>query len=389
MLRKRINKYNLPLRDDPSPIERRKEMSEEILKDSTFFPKSVGYKDIDESFKKWVEEEVRIVFEDNVIPVYALFSNQRFTEYKQMWENVDENRNIKMNFMVITRENNPKDSTMYAKAGNIPTNKKYLMKREEILNDQGKKCYLEYRMSQPVAVDFVYRITLVTNKYELLNEGNSLLQNKFSSLQAYLFVNGHPMSMKLNNVSDDSDYTADDRQYFSQTFEILLSGYIIGEDDFEVTISPIVTLNCVGVEGIKNKKKQASVEIEDMDVPVCPQIEENPYYHQPIKLTINFQNCDHNVRSFIIDTDMNVESFKTENIRLCKLSVNDEPVNLNELNGFKENDEIVLSIKPINRSKMSTIEIFGYHPDVIFDRRQDIMESVLDETNISQEIEVQ
>ena len=103
MLRKRLNKYNLPLREDPTPTERRENLTKEILRDSTFFPKTVEYKDIDECFLKWVEDELRIVFEGEVLPTYALFSNQRFTEYMQMWDGVDENRNLKMNFKLVTR----------------------------------------------------------------------------------------------------------------------------------------------------------------------------------------------------------------------------------------------------------------------------------------------
>ena len=90
MLRKRINKYNLPLREDPNPTERRKDLTKEALRDSTFFPKPVEYKDIDEAFFKWVDEELRIVFEGEALPTYALFSNQRFTEFAQMWDNVDD-----------------------------------------------------------------------------------------------------------------------------------------------------------------------------------------------------------------------------------------------------------------------------------------------------------
>ena len=152
---------------------------------------------------------------------------------------------------------------MYAKAGNIPINTKYLMMRKEILNDEGKKCYLEYRVAQPVTVDLSYRITLVTNKYELLNEFNSLVHSKFSSIQAYIFPNDHPMPMRLINVSDESDYTVDDRQYFAQVFEIKLSGYILKQDDFEERLVPIMNLSCLSVEG--NRVKKADVEIEETE----------------------------------------------------------------------------------------------------------------------------
>lgn len=386
MLRKRINKTKLRLKEDPTPIEVRKRFVKDILNDSTFFPKTVGYKDIDESFKEWVEEELRVVFEDEVVPTYALFSNQRFTEYMQMWENVDENRNVKMNFKVITRDNNPKERSMYAKAGNIPNNNKFLMKRVEALNDQGKTCYVDYRMAQPLTIDLSYRLTLVTNKYELMNEFNTIVNSKFRSIQSYLFVNGHPMPMKLNNISDDSDYTADDRQYFSQTFEINLSGYILTKDDFEVTVNPVVTLSRIGFEGVKDRKK-ANVEIEEIDI--CPIDMESDYYNQPMKLSINFETCDSTTRSFVIDTDMIVTGHSSDNIRVCKLMINGESIKITDIENFKENDEISVSIKPINPNRGCLFVIEGYNPDVFYNKDNYIPESILDETNLVQEIEIQ
>lgn len=375
MLRKRINKNKLSLYDSPNPYEQRMNLSKEVLRDNTFFPKTVEYKDIDEAFTKWVEEELRIVFEDEVLPTYALFSNQRFTEYMQMWSNVDENRNVKMNFKTITRDNNPRENSLYGKTGNIPTNEKFLMKRVESINEQGKKCYIDYKMSQPVTVDLLYRVTLVTNKYELLNEVNTLVRDKFKSIQSYLFVNGHAMPMKLNTVSDNSDYTVDDRQYFSQTFEIGLIGYIITEDDFEISINPIVKLSCINIEGGKNK---AVVEIEEIDE--CDK--EGPeYLNQRVKLTITFQPCDSLERKFIMDSEMLIEYIEKKNIRKYTLRVNDENIKEETNIRLKEGDEVYLHIYPINRLKVSEIKMEGFNPDEF------IHKTIIDE-NI-QEIEVE
>jgi hypothetical protein len=187
MLRKRQNKNTLFLNQPNDPISQRLSYVKEILKDSTFLPKTVLYRDIDEAFVKWVEDELKIVYEEEVLPTYALFSNQRYSEYMQMWETMDNNNNLKLNFKVITRENNPKEGNIYSGSGIIPTSTKYLMNRVEGLNDQGKPCYVEYRMAQPMAVDLSYKITLITNKYELLNEFNMMIHDKFSSLHAIFF----------------------------------------------------------------------------------------------------------------------------------------------------------------------------------------------------------
>lgn len=384
-----MNKYSLPLRDDPSPLNQRKNLTKEILRDSTFFPKTVEYKDIDEAFTKWVEEELRVVFEDEAIPTYALFSNQRFTEYMQMWDNVDENMNIKMNFKVVTRDNNPKDSTMYAKAGNIPIDKKFLMMRKEVLNDQGKKCYLEYRMSQPVTVDFSYRITIITNKYELLNEFNSLVHSKFCSIQAYIFPNDHPMPMKLTNVSDESDYTADDRKYFAQTFDIQLSGYILREEDFEEKLVPVMNVSCLSVEGSNERRPQ--VEIEDVvdDEPPCWVSPEERYYNQPVKITMTYAVCDEDRRAFEIDCNVNLFKISLTNVRAYRIKVNDEKVEFGEGLSLSVGDVVDVKIARVNKMKEAVVIFEGENPDVVYDKLNDVPESSLDETNLPQEIEVQ
>lgn len=387
MLMKRMNKYNLPLREDPNPTERRKDLTKEALRDSTFFPKPVEYKDIDEAFLKWVEEDLRIVFEGEELPTYALFSNQRFTEFAQMWDNVDDNRNLKMNFKTVTRDNNPKDSSMYAKMGNIPIDKKYLMMRKEIINDEGKKCYLEYRVAQPVTVDFVYRIILITNKYELLNEFNTLVRGKFCSIQSYLFPNDHAMPMKLTNISDESDYTAEDRQYFSQVYEITLSGYVLRPEDFEEKLIPVMNVSCLHVEG--KRGKQADVEIEDKDDEIpCWVPKEVRFYNQPMDITMTFMTCDAEVREFEIDCRVNVKQILTENVRKFKIKVNGEPVKSDEEFPLNEGDIVNVRIIKINKMRDSKLIMKCENPDVVYDKHDDNPESSLDEINILQEIEI-
>lgn len=388
MLRKRQNKYNLQLKEPQDPIERRLSFVKDILSDSTFFPKTVVYRDIDEEFIKWVENELKIVFEENTLPTYALFSNQRYSEYMQMWENTDDNYNIKLNFKVITRENNPKDGTIYTNAGTIPTSTKYLMNRIEALNDQGKMCSLEYRMAQPVPVDLNYKITLVTNKYELLNEFNMLVHDKFSSLHAYIFPNGHPMTMKLNNITDESEYNVDDRQYFSQTYDVLLRGYIIREEDFDIQIKPIVSIHCIGGD-IQYRKPQ--VEIEDIEpINSCSIEKEGRYYNQPIRITINFDRTSDEIVEFYIDCDMIVEKVLTENIRTWSMKVNDEVVWLDDCGyELKENDKVTIKIKKISNLKNAVMYIEGYSPDIIYDSKEEIPESEIDFKNYDVEIEIQ
>lgn len=361
MLRKRINKNTLKLNQPNDPIQQRLSYVKEILKDSTFLPKTVEYRDIDETFVKWVEEELKMVFEENEIPTFALFSNQRYSEYMQMWEDMDNNNNLKMNFKVITRENNPQDGNIYTGSSLIPTNTKYLMNRIEALNDQGKMCAIEYRMAQPIDIDMTYKITLVTNKYELLNKFNMLVHDKFSCLHAYIFPNDHPMPMKLKNISDESDYTVDDRQYFSQTYTITLMAYVIREEDFDIEVKPIVSLHCIGGD-IQRRKPQ--VEIEEFElINTCSDNskEENI---QPMKITISFSAEDTNNCEFTMDCDMLFNTIYIENITDYTIKCNDEEIIINGNKVYiNENDVIQLKINRRIKNKNSIVIIEGFNPN--------------------------
>jgi hypothetical protein len=363
MLRKRINKNTLKLNQPNDPIQQRLSYVKEILKNSAFLPKTVEYRDIDEAFLKWVEEELKIVFEEKELPTFALFSNQRYSEYMQMWDSVDNNNNLKMNFKVITRENNPQDGHIYTGAGLIPTDTKYLMNRVEGLNDQGKMCSVEYRMAQPLDVDLTYKITLVTNKYELLNEFNMMIHDVFSCLHAYIFPNEHPMPMKLKNISDESEYTVDDRQYFAQTYTITLMGYIIRENDFDIEVKPIVSLHCIGGD-IQRKKPQ--VEIEEFELINTCSTNDKVRKYQPMKITISFNDGDANICEFTMDCNMIYKKIYTENIIDYSIKCNDEEIivdNDNEVN-INENDIIQLKINRRLKNRNSMLVIEGFNFDI-------------------------
>ena len=46
------------------------------------------------------------------------------------------------------------------------------------------------------------------------------------------------MPLTLEDVSDESEYTIDDRKYYSQTYKIKVRGYIIRKEDYKVERIP-------------------------------------------------------------------------------------------------------------------------------------------------------
>lgn len=312
--------------------ERRANLNKEILKDSTPIPEPLEYKDIDAAFRKWVDEELEISYEGRRLPTISLFSNQRFSEYMQSWQIVDDKKNFNLNFKTITRENNPKGGSIVGQTRNIPGDYKILLKRVEASDKNNRRYYIDYWMKQPFSVDLIYTVSIVTNKYELLNDFNQLVNDKFKAIDCYIRPNGHFIPMSLNDISDESQYSIDNRQYYSQSYQIKVMAYIIPKDSYIVKQRPDIKF--VGFEG--DKKTCALID----EYPVCS--DESDYYYIPITLTVNFETCKSSYK-FTIDTEFQFESFTTDNIRSFKIYVNDKETQLDENFRVIKGDEIKIT----------------------------------------------
>ena len=104
---------------------------------------------------------------------------------------------------------------------------------------------------------------------------------------------------------------------------------------------------------------------------------------------MSFDKCDADRRKFEIDCKVLLKQAETENVRLYKIYVNDELMDFS--NGeilLNDGDIVDVKITRINKLKPCKIVFYGENPDIVYDKKNDIPESILDETNISQEIEV-
>lgn len=345
--------------------EERKNLAKEVMKDSTPLPNPLDYKDIDEEFKNWVENSLDISFEDEKLPTIALFSNQRFSEYMQSWENVDDKKNLILNFKAITRENNPKAGSVVGQSRNIPGDRTFLMKRVEARDRNGRRYFIDYRMKQPISIDMMYTVTLVTNKYELLNQFNIMMNEKFKAITCYIWPKDYPIPMNLQDISDESEYSIDDRQFYSQSYLIKVMAYIMPEDSFEVVERP--EMKFIGFEG--DRVKTTYAEIEELP---CGYFKESPYAYVPINITIHFDNCTSSYK-FTLDCNFGVKEVKLDNVRSFKIFVNDKEVSLDENFRAKEGDEI--RIKSLTRkymAKESEIKIEGFDPYVSYKKGEEV-----------------
>lgn len=343
-------KNTLIYKDHSFGKKRRKNLTKEVLRDSSPFPNPLTYEDYDEEFRRWVEEDLDISFDGEKIPTYMLLSNQRFSEYMQTWTGVDNKKNVILNFKSISRENNPKAGTIVGSTRNIPGERTYLLKRVKAYDKNQRQYFIDYRMKQPFSVDIVYTLSIVTNKYELLNDFNIMLNEKFKAIDCYIRPKGHFVAMKLNEISDESEYNIDNRRYYSQSFNITVMGYIITESSFEVVETPRLTFKLE-----EENAKKSYAEIEDYSECKVEYPEESEYDYFPIILTVSFGPCSTECK-FTIDVDYNLEDFQLENVKYFDLYVNGE---------FREVENLELNngdeVKFVNVGK----NVFGKNSKII------------------------
>jgi hypothetical protein len=274
-------------------------------------------------------------------------------------------------------------------------------------------------MKQPFGVNFTYSVSIVTNKMELMNEMNEKMHYEFNAIQCYIAPNEHPMSMTLEDISDGSEYTIDDRKYYSQTFKIKVRGYIIRREDYKVERIPsrlVMSFNDSDASGIVNRRgknrrddeKVKFIEVksdkfkldgfkdderciipipEEVERPVeiyeptddadnCCIPDNGRYYNKIMKVIMSF-DCESEL-AFVIDKEMIADHIETDNVYDFRIIINGEVIDLMQGYKFQQNDEIMVRITKDDVEKPSEFTIVGYDPNEAVDR-ENLPESSLDE----------
>lgn len=354
----------------------RKGYQNKILDKAPIFPKPLEYNDIDNAVFNFVDNMIDIVIDDKLIPTYTLYSNQRFSEYSQMWEHSDENGNLYLNFKTLNRDKNPSFGDNQGKLWNIPGERKYTLLQREVLDDNGTESYEIYTMKQPYAVDLKYTINFVTTTFEDLNKFNQKLNNLFKSRQCYIRPNGHYLPMLLEDISDETSYSISDRKFFVQSANIKVMAYIIQSDNFEVKKYP-KRINQM-LEGDVFKKNKACVEVEEID---------NPMKNKTLNINIKIEPFNTKVK-FTFDTEMIVENIITDNVRNMRIMVNDTLYYIDKSFKLHKNDNVLIKINPIEYEKEIKIQLVGYEKDSFYNS-ENIPEKVFEEEITNENINIE
>jgi hypothetical protein len=247
-------KKNLPLTIPKTLYPRREELVEKINQDGTFLPKSILHADLDRGFLDFVKDELMLSVDGVTVPVVdIIITTQNWAQFTETWNFVDLDFNVAPPFITTVRVPEVKFGTNPSTKYNIPNRRQYFY--VTVPSWDGNRVGADvYKIPQPIPVDITYQVKIICNRMRELNDFNEIVLGKFASRQAYTTIKGHYIPITWNNITDESVLDLDKRKYYVQSYEFLMQGFLINEDEF--TVSPAVNrlIQIMEIDTSKSKR---------------------------------------------------------------------------------------------------------------------------------------
>jgi len=253
-LPKKIKK-NIPLTQPNTLHQRRQDLADMINKDGTYLPKTLLHADLDKGFLDFVKEDLKVVVDGKVIPMIdILITTQNWSQFTETWDIQNLDKNIEPPFISVVRIPEVKFGTNPSLIYNIPNRRQYFYAQVPTWDGQRNGMDI-YKIPQPVPVDITYQVKIVCNRMRELNEFNKIVLEKFASRQAYRNIKGHYIPIIQGTISDESVMDIEKRKYYIQSYEFTMLGFLIDENEFEV--SPAISRSLMMYEIEKEPKKRS------------------------------------------------------------------------------------------------------------------------------------
>jgi hypothetical protein len=178
-----------------------------------------------------------------------------------------------------------------------------------------------YKIPQPVPADFKYTVAIICNRMRDLNTLNQRVLETFASKQAYQTINGHYIPIINDSFADESVMDLEKRKYYIQKYEFTMMGFLIDEEQFEVSPAISRTFQVIETDqrNIKRKqKKQTPIELEVIKLQYLNNVTTQERYFE--------YTCN-----LLFDRSVNIEEFSVyineqyygDNVESIQINTND------------------------------------------------------------------
>ena len=246
---------HLPLKYPKTLLARRHEMADMISEDGTYLPKSLLHADLDRGFLDFVKESLETIVEGKKIPVVdILITSQNWSQFVETWDFQNIDKNVEPPFITIIRIPEVKYGNNPSVTYNIPNRRTYYYM--QVPTWDGNRHGMDiYKIPQPVPVDIKFTVAIVCNRMREINKFNQIVNQTFASRQAYQVIKGHYIPIINDGITDESVMDVDKRKYYIQKYDFTMMGFLMDENDFEVSPAISRTFTMFEVD-LKTKRKQ-------------------------------------------------------------------------------------------------------------------------------------
>ena len=249
-------KKNIHFVDSITPLERRHELVDKINYKGTYLPKSILHADLDKGFLDFVKSDLKTTVDGKTIPVVdILITTQNWSQFVETWDIQNIDRNAEPPLITVVRLPEVKFGSNPAVQYNIPNQRQYFYAQVPTWDGQRNGMDI-YKIPQPIPVDITYQIKIVCNRMRELNEFNRVILEKFASLQAYTTIKGHYIPIvRGDNITDESVMDVEKRKVYIQSYDFTMLGFLIDENEFEVSPAISRTLTVTEISTKKDRKQ--------------------------------------------------------------------------------------------------------------------------------------
>jgi hypothetical protein len=249
-------KKTLPLKYPKTLLPRREQIKDMISNDGTYLPKSLLHADLDRGFLDFVKNTLECIVEGQKVPtVDILLTTQNWSQFIETWDFQNIDSNVEPPFITTIRTPEVKYGNNPSVVYNIPNNRMYYYMN--IPTWDGNRNGMDiYKIPQPIPVDIKYTVAIVCNRMREINKFNQIIMRTFASRQAYQNIKGHYIPIINDGISDESVMDLEKRKYYIQKYEFTMMGFLLDEDDFEVSPAISRVFQMYELDSSPGKKKQ-------------------------------------------------------------------------------------------------------------------------------------
>ncbi len=219
-----------------------------------FLPQKLELEDMDKGIFNYLKS-LNLTVQDetgNSRAVPIVYNTQElWAERRMNWKSMrsEYGEELTRPFLVLTRTAVKKGVSPLRRT--IPVKKKFTFLKVPTF-DGTLKGYVLYKIPQPVWVDTVYELVLVTTYVVDTNLFyESMLNNAYSNGQVYLNINGYPISTIIEDPSETRQEDLASEKVYEVTFPITVRGKLVDPTTFE----KVNTINKIQIKISEKKSK--------------------------------------------------------------------------------------------------------------------------------------